>query len=116
MDDQQEFSVWLRELKSQLCNNPEGWDGVGGGSKGTYVYLRLIHVDVWQRPTEYCKAIILRLKTKLSVSFKASLRSKNIWKSIHTCKKKSSVDLLSILSDMIKVEYVSDGVYVKEKW
>ena len=30
--------------------------------------------------------------------------------------KKSSVDLLSILSDMIKVEYVSDGVYVKEKW
>ena len=29
--------------------------------------------------------------------------------------KKDTVDLLSILSDMIKAEYVSDGVYVKEK-
>lgn len=27
-----------------------------------YVYLWLIHVDVWQKPTQYCKAIILQLK------------------------------------------------------
>ena len=27
---------------------------------GTYVYLWLIHVDVWQKPTQYCKAIILQ--------------------------------------------------------
>ena len=27
-----------------------------------YVYLWLIHVDVWQKPTYYCKAIILQLK------------------------------------------------------
>ena len=26
--------------------------------KGTYVYLWLIHADVWQKPTQYCKAII----------------------------------------------------------
>ena len=40
-----------------------GW-GVGGSFKreGTYVYLWLIHVDVWQKPTQYCKAIILQLK------------------------------------------------------
>ena len=25
----------------------------------TYVYLWLIHVDVWEKPTQYCKAIIL---------------------------------------------------------
>ena len=25
------------------------------------MYLRLIHVDVWQKPAEYCKAIILQL-------------------------------------------------------
>ena len=31
-------------------------------SEGTYVYLRLIHIDVWQKPTQYCKAIILQLK------------------------------------------------------
>ena len=33
-----------------------------GGSEGTCVYLWLIHVDIWQRPTQYCKAIILQLK------------------------------------------------------
>ena len=30
--------------------------------EGTYVYLWLIHVDVWQKPTQYCKAIIFQLK------------------------------------------------------
>ena len=31
----------------------------------TYVYLWLIHVDVWQKPAQYCKAIILQLKINL---------------------------------------------------
>ena len=30
--------------------------------EGTYVYLWLIHVDVWRKPTQYCKAFILQLK------------------------------------------------------
>ena len=30
----------------------------------TYVYLRLIHADVWQKPTQHCKTIILQLKIK----------------------------------------------------
>ena len=29
-----------------------------------YVYLWLIHVDVWQTPIKYCKAIFLQLKIK----------------------------------------------------
>ena len=29
---------------------------------GVYLYLWRIHVDVWQKPTQYCKAIILQLK------------------------------------------------------
>ena len=29
------------------------------------VYLWLIHVDVWQKLTQYCKAIILQLKNKI---------------------------------------------------
>ena len=37
-----------------------------GGSKvqegGTYVYLWLIYVDVWQKPTQHCKVIILQWK------------------------------------------------------
>ena len=47
-----------------VCYNLEGWDGVGGEREvereGTYVYLWLIHVDVWQKPIQYCKAIILQ--------------------------------------------------------
>ena len=49
-----------------LCDNLEGWDVAGGGKElqegGTDVYLRLIHVDVWQKPAQHCKAIILQLK------------------------------------------------------
>ena len=39
---------------------------MGGRLKreGTYVYLWLIHVDVWQKPTQNCKAVILQLKIK----------------------------------------------------
>ena len=37
-----------------LCDNLEGWDGLGGGAEvqreGTYVYLWQIHVGVWQKP------------------------------------------------------------------
>jgi len=29
-----------------------------------YVYLWLIHVEVWQKTTKFCKAIILQLKNK----------------------------------------------------
>ena len=54
------FCLWLRECKPGLCNNLEGWE-VGGRfkSEGIYVSVRLIHVDVWQKLMQYCKAIIL---------------------------------------------------------
>ena len=29
---------------------------------GIYVYLWLIYVDLWQKPTQYCKVLILQLK------------------------------------------------------
>ena len=32
--------------------------------EGTYAYLWLIHGDVWQKPTQYGKAVILQLKKK----------------------------------------------------
>ena len=32
--------------------------------KETHLYLWLIYVDAWQKPTQYCKAIILQLKKK----------------------------------------------------
>ena len=45
-----------------------GWE-VGGTFKmeETYVYLWLIHVSTWQKPTQYCKAIILMWLLSCSV-------------------------------------------------
>ena len=45
-----------------------GWE-VGGRFKreGAYVYIWLIHVGMWQKPTQYCKAIIFQLKMKKRV-------------------------------------------------
>ena len=40
------------------------WEG-GSGAGGAYVCLWLIPVDVWQKSTQYCKAIILQLKISI---------------------------------------------------
>ena len=42
---------------------------------GRYTYLWLIHVDVWQKPTQFCKAIILQLKIN-NIFFKKRLPGK----------------------------------------
>ena len=49
--------------KLVLWDKPEGW-GTEGGERvvqdgGTHVYLWLIHVDVWGKPSQYCKVTIL---------------------------------------------------------
>ena len=45
---------WLRGM---------GWVGrwEGGSGWGTHVNLWLIHVNVWQKPLQYCKVISLQL-------------------------------------------------------
>ena len=52
--------------KLVLWDNPEGWGGEGGWrgvqDGGTHVHPRLIHVDVEQKPQQYCKVISLKLK------------------------------------------------------
>ena len=51
----------MQGAQTRYSVTTEEWDGVGGRlTEGTYVYLWLIHVDVWQEPTQYCKAIILQ--------------------------------------------------------
>ena len=43
-----------------------GWEMRGRFKReGAYAYLWLIHIDVWQKPTLYCKAIIFQLKINL---------------------------------------------------
>ena len=56
IDSQREYAVCLRKLKPGLCINLEGWDGEGDGrevqeGEDIYIYLRLIHAEVWQKTT-----------------------------------------------------------------
>ena len=48
-----------------LWDNPEGWGGEGSGrgiqDGGTHVHLWVILVNVWQKPPQYCKEIIIQL-------------------------------------------------------
>ena len=39
--------------------------GKGGSGWGTHVHPCLIHVNVWQKPLQYCKVISLQLKLNL---------------------------------------------------
>ena len=63
-DSQGGVAIYHRELNLVLCDNLKEWDGVGGrfDRQGTSVYLWLIHIHVWQEPTQHYKAIILQLK------------------------------------------------------
>ena len=47
-------------------DDPEGWQmgrrWEGGSGWGTHVHPWLIHVNVWQKPLQYCKVISFQLK------------------------------------------------------
>ena len=66
IDCQWEFDVWLRKLKPGLCNNLEEWDGEENGSEvqegGDVCTPMGDSCWFWQKPTQYCKAIILQLE------------------------------------------------------
>ena len=57
--------------------------GVGWGGRfkreGTYVYLWLIHADVWQKSTQYCRVIILQLKIKKLIIKKEKILLGTTW-------------------------------------
>ena len=59
-------SIHETEVKAGAMGQPRGmgwegrWEGVSGW--GTHVHPWLIHVNVWQKPPQYCKVIILQLK------------------------------------------------------
>ena len=52
-------------LRAGALGRPRGmgWGGrrEGGSGWGTHVNPWLIHVDVWQKPLQYCKVISLQL-------------------------------------------------------
>ena len=56
-------------LRAGALGRPRGigWKGrwEGGSGRGTHVNPWLIHVNVWQKPLQYCKVISLQL-TKIN--------------------------------------------------
>ena len=69
-DGQWKVAIWRRELRPDALWHLAGWE-VGGRFKreGTQVYPGLIHKDIWQKPIQSCKAIILQLKTETFTFF-----------------------------------------------
>ena len=51
-----------------------GWEVWGSSQReGIYVYLWLIHFVIWQKSTQYCKAIILPLKINIFLKYIISI-------------------------------------------
>ena len=68
IDSQQEFAVWLRKLKQELCINLGEGDGAGDErevQKGGDICIPMAD-PCWglTEKTKVCKAIILQLKNK----------------------------------------------------
>ena len=66
IDSQPRFNAWDRVLRAGALGWlwEMGWGGrwEGGSGWGTHVHPWLIHVNVWQKPPQYCKVISLQLK------------------------------------------------------
>ena len=65
---QWDVTIKHRESNPVLCDHLDGgmgwrWEGRSRG-RGP-IYWWVIHVVVWQKPTQHCKAIILQLKVNL---------------------------------------------------
>ena len=64
-------------------DDPEGWDGEGDSGRGTHVYPWLIHVNVWQKPLQYCKVISLQFKKKKSEQQKIDAFELWCWRKLY---------------------------------
>ena len=65
-DRQSRLDALDRVLRADTLGRPRGmgWAGrwEGGSGWGTHVPPWLIHVNVWQKPLQYCKVISVQLK------------------------------------------------------
>ena len=92
-DRQPRFNGWERALRAGALGWPWGmgwgrkWEG--GSEWRTHVHLWLIHVNVWQKPLQYCKVISLQLKKKkkspYNQSYGFSSSHVQIWTSKNWC-------------------------------
>ena len=63
MKEAVQFQCMKQGVKAGALGQPRGmgWGGKGGSGWGTHVHPWLIHVNVWQKPPQYCKVISLQL-------------------------------------------------------
>ena len=76
-------------LRAGALGRPKGmgWGGKreGGSGWGTYVNPWLIHVNVWEKPLQYCKVISLQL-IKINEKKKRKCTSKSSLPYVHQFK------------------------------
>ena len=63
-DLQPRLDAWDKCSGLVHWEDPEEWDGEGGGRgdrDGEYMYIQGWFVNVWQKPLQYCKVISLQL-------------------------------------------------------
>ena len=93
-------------LRAGALGRPRGigWRGrwEGGSGWGTHVNLWLIHVNVWQKPLQYCKVISLQL-------IKINGKKKEKEKKKHTCMKP-----LRFLQGFLTLAYHCQFCLIKE--
>ena len=79
-------AVWCRSSDPGSVMTKRGWAGcvLEGRFKreDTHVDLWLVHVDVWQKPTQYCKTIIFQIKIN---NFKNINKILKFRKGIYVC-------------------------------
>ena len=85
----------------------EGGSGWGTRCKSNHVNPWLIHVNVWQKPLQYCKVISLQL-----IKINEKKRKKTLNKTIINIKKKKKLSLFFNSFNEI-IEFISHGFYVK---
>ena len=72
-DRQSRFDAWYRVLRAGALGWPWGmkWGGrwEESSGRGTHVHPWLIHVNVRQKPPQYCKVVSLQLKFKKKNQF-----------------------------------------------
>ena len=82
-----------------------------------------LHVDVWQKPTQYCKAIILQLKINLKDLLVLQYSAISFWQLLQFSLLFSSVALRSVFSVKLFIFHLlclifgvfSGGLYILKK-
>ena len=85
-----------------------GWGGrqEGGSGWGTHVNPWLIHVNVWQKPLQYCKVISLqqiKINGKIKIKIKKIIKRKKERKKESVHAKLAHIKIHYLKSDALKL-------------